>query len=83
MYVSDPASPGETRNTVEAAGDKVPAALATTLTETAASDAAKALDEAINVVSVDLFFDQFEGTSRLYILTFVRVHICLQFASHF
>lgn len=54
MYVSDPASPGETRNTVEAAGDKVPAALATTLTETAASDAAKALDEAINVVSVDL-----------------------------
>jgi len=51
--VTDPASPGETRNTVEAAGDKVPAALAATLTETAASDAAKALDEAINVVRLD------------------------------
>jgi mannose/cellobiose epimerase-like protein (N-acyl-D-glucosamine 2-epimerase family) len=35
---------------VDAAGNAVPAALAATLTAAAATDAAKALDEAINVV---------------------------------
>jgi hypothetical protein len=56
LLYTDPASPGETKHTVDAAGNAVPAALAATLTAAAATDAAKALDEAINVVRPRLSF---------------------------
>lgn len=48
-----PPSPGDTKHTVDAAGDAVPAALAATLTAAAAADAAKALDEHINVIMTE------------------------------